>query len=147
LSSLIRRYLPHLLVGLSISLIMVGAYAAVGFAASASPKALWSQNPTTITFSGSAGIGSSGSVGEDVKCAPKTDNVVLKTTVSNPTKVSLTVRPGGEATCGPAPDSVTVTAQCLVVALSCKGTYTGSVTILQGYATIPPSLVVTIVVT
>ena len=143
----IRRYLPHLIIGLSISLIMVGAYAAVGFAASASPKALWSQNPATITFSGSAGIGSSGSVGEDVKCAPKTDNVVFKTTVSNPTKVSLTVSPGSEATCGPAPDHVTVTAHCLVAAPNCKGTYSGTVTIFQGYSTIPPSLAVTIVVT
>ncbi len=144
MSSPIRRYLPHLLVGLSISLIMVGAYAAVGFAASSAPRAVWSLNPVTITFSGSA---SSGSVGELVKCAPKTDNVVLKTTVSNPTKVSLTVNPTSEATCGPAPDPITVTATCLVVALSCKGTYSGSVTIFQGYATIPPSLAVTIVVT
>jgi len=126
---------------------MVGAYAAVGFTASTSPKALWSQNPTTITFSGSAGIGSSGSIGEDVKCAPKTNAVTFRTTVSNPTKVSLTVSPTGEATCGPAPDHVTVTAHCLVAAPNCKGTYTGTVTIFQGYATIPPSLAVTIVVT
>jgi hypothetical protein len=144
MSSPIRRYLPHLLVGLSISLIMVGAYAAVGFAATSAPKAVWSLSPVTITFSGSTG---SGSVGELVKCAPKTDNVNFKTSVSNPTKVSLSISPTGEATCGPAPDSVTVTAHCLVVALSCKGTYSGSVTIFQGYATIPPSLAVTIVVT
>jgi hypothetical protein len=61
--------------------------------------------------------------------------------------VSLTVNPTSEATCGPAPDPVTMTAHCLVVALSCKGTYTGRVTIFQGYSTIPPSLAVTIVVT
>jgi len=123
---------------------MVGAYAAVGFAASSAPKAVWSLNPVTITFSGSAG---SGSVGEFVKCAPKTNDVIFRTTVSNPTKVSLTLSPTSEATCGPAPDPVTVTAHCLVVALSCKGTYTGTVTIFQGYNTIPPSLAVTIVVT
>jgi len=145
LSSPIRRYLPHLLVGLSISLIMVGAYAAVSFAASSAPKAIWSANPVTMTFSGSAGLGS---VAEDVKCAPKTTNVVFHTSVSNPTKVSLTVSPTGEATCGPSPDPVTVTAHCLVVAPTCKGTYTGTVTIFQGYySTIPPSLAVTIVVT
>jgi len=126
---------------------MVGAYAAVGFASSTASKALWSANPVTITFSGSGGIGSSGSVGEFVKCAPKQDNVVFHTTVSNPAKISLTTSPNGEATCGPAPDMVTITAICLVAALNCKGTYTGTVTILQGYATIPPSLAVTIVVT
>ena len=126
---------------------MVGAYAAVGFASLTAPKALWSANPVTITFSGSSGIGSSGSVGEIVKCAPKVDNVVFHTTVSNPTKISLTINPNSEATCGPAPDMVTITATCLVAALNCKGTYTGTVTILQGYATIPPSLAVTIVVT
>jgi len=123
---------------------MVGAYAAVGFAVSSAPKAIWSANPVTITFSGSAG---SGSVGEFVKCAPKTDNVNFKTSVNNPVKVSLTVSPTGEATCGPSPDPVTVTAHCLVAAPICKGTYTGTVTIFQGYSTIPPSLAVTIVVT
>src|SRR5690349_24165073 len=91
LQSLIRRYLPHILVGLSISLIMIGAYAAVGFASSGAPKALWSVNPVTVAFSGSAGTGSSGSVGETVKCAPKVDNVVFHTAVNNPTKVSLTI--------------------------------------------------------
>ena len=123
---------------------MVGAYAAVGFAASSAPKAIWSANPVTITFSGSAG---SGSVGEFVKCAPKVTNVNFKTSVNNPVKVSLTVSPTGEATCGPSPDPVTVTAHCLVAAPACKGSYTGTVTIFQGYSTIPPSLAVTIVVT
>ncbi len=143
----IRRYLPHLLVGLTISLIMVGAYSAVGFASLTAPKALWSANPVAITFSGSAGIGSSGSVGEVVKCAPKVDNAIFHTSISNPTKISLTVSPDSEATCGPAPDAVTVTATCLVTAPNCKGTYTGTVTIFQGYSTIPPSLAVTVVVT
>jgi len=69
---------------------------AVGFASLTAPKALWSANPVTITFSGSAGTGSSGSVGEVVKCAPKVDDVVFHTTISNPTKISLTVSPSGE---------------------------------------------------
>jgi len=120
---------------------------AVGFASLSAPKALWSANPVTIKFSGSSGTGSSGSVGEVVKCAPKVENVVFHTTVSDPTKISLAVSPGGEETCGPAPDSVTVTASCLVAAPNCAGTYTGTVTIFQGYSTIPPSLTVTIVVT
>ena len=126
---------------------MVGAYVAVGFASSTGSKAIWSTNPVTIKFSGSAGIGSSGSVGELVKCAPKVNNVAFHASVSNPTKISLTVSPGSEATCGPAPDAVTVTATCLVTAPNCKGTYTGTVTIFQGYSTIPPSLAVTLVVT
>ena len=120
---------------------------AVGFASLSAPKAIWSANPVTIKFSGSSGTGSSGSVGEVVKCAPKVDNVVFHTTVSNPTKVSLSTSPGGETTCGPAPDGVTVTASCLVAAPDCKGTYTGTVTILEGYTNISPSLSVTIVVT
>src|SRR5436309_13138346 len=105
---------------------MVGAYMAVGFASLTAPKALWSANPVTITISRSAGTGSSGSVGEVAKCAPKVDDVVFHTTVSNPTKISLTVSPSGETTCGPAPDAVTVTAQCLVAAPNSKGTYTGT---------------------
>jgi hypothetical protein len=134
-------------VGLSISLIMVGAYAAVSFASLTAPKAVWSANPVTITFSGSAGTGSSGSIGEFVKCAPKVDDVVFHATPSNPTKVSLAVSPGEEATCGPAPDAVTVTAHCIVAAPNCKGTYSGTVSILQGYNSLPPSLAVMIVVT
>ncbi len=144
LSNPIRRYLPHLLVGLTISLIMVGAYLAVGFASLNAPKALWSANPVTITFSGSAGTGS---VGEFVKCAPKLTDVVFHATVGNPSKISLTIGPPGEATCGPSPDAVTLTAHCLVAAPDCKGVYTGTITIFEGYNTIPPGLAVAIVVT
>jgi len=144
LSNPTRRYLPHLLVGLTISLIMVGAYLAVGFASLNAPKALWSANPVTITFSGNAGTGS---VAEFVKCAPKLTDVVFHATVSNPSKISLTIGPPGEATCGPSPDAVTVTAHCLVAAPDCKGVYTGTITILEGYNTIPPGLAVAIVVT
>ena len=144
----IRRYLPHLLVGLSISLIMVGAYAAVGFASSSTPKALWSTNPLSITFSGSGGTSSSGSVGDSFKCAPPvTSPVVLHTSVSNPPKISLSTSPSSFASCGPSFNTVTITAHCLVAAPNCKGTYTGTVTIFQGYTTFPPNLSVTIVVT
>src|SRR6266487_2162556 len=144
----IRRYLPHLLVGLSISLIMVGAYAAVGFASSTTPKALWSTNPLSITFSGSGGTSSSGSAGDSFKCAPPvTGSVVLHTSVNNPTKVSLAVSQSSFASCGPSFSTVTITAHCLVAAPSCKGSYTGTVTIDQGYSTFTPNLQVTIVVT
>src|SRR5438094_8842194 len=96
---------------------MVGAYMAVGFASVNAPKAIWSTNPVTITCSGSAGTGS---VGESVKCAPKVSNIVFHTTVSNPAKSSLTGRPGSDATCGPSPDAVSVTAHCLVGASARK---------------------------
>src|SRR5881296_605003 len=109
---------------------MVGAYMAVGFASLTAPKAIWSANPVTITFSGTAGIDSSGSIGEFVKCAPKLIDVVFHTTVSNPSKISLTIGPPGEVTCGPSPDAVTVTAHCLVAAIDCKGAMSNDVSVL-----------------
>ncbi len=149
LSSPIRKYLPHLLVGVSISLIMVGAYAAVGSASSTTPKSLWSTSPLTITFSGSGGTSSSGSAGDSFKCAPSVTGVTLKASVSSPTKISLTVSQTVFASCGPPFNSVTLTTNCLVDASNCKGTYTGTVTIFQPseYRTISPDLSVTIVVT
>ena len=61
---------------------------AVGFASVNAPKAIWSANPVTITFSGSAGTGSSGSVGELVKCAPKVTDVVFHTAATiNPSRI------------------------------------------------------------
>ena len=127
---------------------MVGAYAAVGFAFSTAPKALWSTNPLSITFSGSGGTGSSGSVGDSLKCAPAVAGPIsLKTSVNNPTKISLSTSPSNFASCGPTFNTVTITAHCLVTALSCKGTYTGTVTVTKGYTTYAPNLSVTIVVT
>ncbi len=144
MQSPIRRYLPHLLVGLSISLIMVGAYAAVGFASNSEPKALWSTNPLQVTFSGSGGTSSSGSAGDSFKCAPDVKGpITLKTSVSNPTRISLTTSPTTFDSCGPTFNTVTITAHCVVTAPQCKGTYTGTVTILKGYATYPPNLSVT----
>lgn len=124
---------------------MVGAYAAVGFASNSAPKALWSTNPVSITFSGNAGAGSSGSVGDSFKCAPAVTAVTLRTTGSNPAKISLTVNPSS-GSCGPSFTTITLTAHCLVS--NCKGSYTGTVTLFKGqYTSIPPSLAVTIVVT
>src|SRR5437660_9935788 len=148
MQSPIRRYLPHLLVGLTIRLIMLGASDAVGFASSSTPKALWSTNPLSITFSGSGGTSSSRSAGDSFKCAPAvTGPVTLKTSVSNPTKISLTTSPSTFASCGPSFNTVMVTAHCVVPAPTCKGSYTGTVTITKGYTTYSPNLSVTIVVT
>jgi hypothetical protein len=128
---------------------MVGAYAAVGFASSSTPKALWSTNPLSITFSGSGGTSSSGSAGDSFKCAPDVTDVALKTSVSTPTKISLTASQTSFVSCGPPFNSVTLTAHCLVTAPNCKGSYTGTVQIFQPsqYRTILPNLSVTIVVT
>lgn len=126
---------------------MVGAYAAVGFASSTTPKALWSTNPLNISFSGSGGTGSSASGGDSFKCAPDvTGPITLKTSVSNPTKISLTTSPLTFASCGPSFNTVTITTHCLVSALSCKGTYSGTATVTKGYITYSPTLLVTITV-
>lgn len=87
MSSVIRPYLPHLLVGVLIGLVMVGAYAAVGLASINTPKSLWSISPLTINFSGSGGPSSSGSAGDSFKCAPSVTDVTLRTSVSSPVKI------------------------------------------------------------
>jgi hypothetical protein len=126
---------------------MVGAYAAVSFASSSASKALWSTNPLKITFSGIGGISSSGSAGDSFKCAPDVSGpITLKAIVSDPIKISLTTSPSTFESCGASFSNVTVTAHCLVVAPNCKGSYTGTITIFKGYATYPPNLSVTIVV-
>ena len=143
LLSVLQRYLPHLALGLTISLVMVGAYLSVGVASNGSSKVLWSTNPLRIAFLGTNG---SGSASESVKCAPKLETVDFHTIVNNPLKISLATRPSGDTSCGPAPVSIIVTAACLVPAGICKGTYAGSLRIEQGYSTILPILAVTIVV-
>ena len=125
---------------------MVGAYAAVGIAASSSPKALWSTNPLTINVPANTGTGTAS---DSFKCAPPTTGVTLKTSVNGlgASKVTLTVSPSTFASCGPPYQSVTLTAHCIVLGNPCKGTWSGTVTIFKGYSTIPPSLTVKIVVT
>ncbi len=125
---------------------MVGAYAAVGFAASSSPKALWTTNPLTINVSANTGTGSAT---DSFKCAPFVTGIVLKASVSGlgASKVTLTASPSSFASCGPPFTTVTLIAHCIVLGATCKGTWSGTVTIFQGYSTIPPSLAVTIVVT
>ena len=140
--STIRRYLPHLLVVISISLVMVGSAATV-LSATSTPKALWSTNPITITFSHNTGAGSAT---DSFKCAPPyLKPIVLTTTVNNPVLVSLTTSPSSFPQCGPSYTTFTLTAHSIV-----PGTYSGTVTIRQTsqYGTaIPPSLIVKIVVT
>jgi hypothetical protein len=116
---------------------MAGAYAEVGFASLTAPKAVWTINPLTMT-----GIGSAS---DPFKCAPAvTSPVTLKSSVSNPIKISLSPSHTSFATCGQLFNPLTLTVHCLVA--SCAGTYTATVAITQGYSTIPPSLSVTIIV-
>ena len=143
----IRPYLPHLLVGLSIGLIVLAAYAtSISLASGTVPKALWSTNPLAISFSDSGGTSSSGSAGDSFKCAPPvTSPVDLHPSVSDPSRISLTVSPTRFVSCGPQFTTVTITARCLVSASDCKGAYVGTIAIFQGaYTTFPPKLQVTI---
>src|SRR5215510_862639 len=142
--SVVRRYLPQLLVGLAISAIMVAAYAAVGFSASNQPKATWATNPVTISFSGVSG---SGSASDSFTCSTAASSIIIIAKASS-SKVSLTATPTTFPSCGSAPDNVTLTATCLVPAAQCKGTYNGQVQIRQpaNYRNIPANLAVTIIV-
>ena len=147
MQSLIRRYLPHIILGLSVSLVIVGAYLAVGIAQINAPKASWAINPLTITFSGAA---HSGATTDSFTCSPSTTNIFLTARSSNPSMISLTVAPTSFASCGSTPDTVTITATCLVSATQCKGTYQGLVQIHSPsnyYGNIPDNLKVIIVVT
>ena len=134
-----------MLVGLSISLIMAGAYAAVGLAAGSSPKATWAVNPVTITFPATVGTGTKG---DSFACSPSTSSITLISKASTP-KVSLFVAPSSFASCGSSPNAVTLTANCLVSAAQCRGTYSGLVQLRQpaNYRDIPANLAVTIVMT
>ncbi len=140
-----RHYLPQLLVGLTISAIMLSAYAAVGFSSSNVPKATWAINPVTMTFQGSEG---KGNTADSVTCSPAASGLVFNAHVSKPNRLSLTVAPGFFS-CGSSPQPVTLTATCLVSPAECQGTYQGIVQIRQpaNYRDIPANLRVTIVVT
>ncbi len=64
--------------------------------------------------------------------------------------IALTVAPSSFASCSSTPDTVTLTATCLVPAAQCVGTYQGIVQIRNPanyYGNIPANLKVTIVVT
>src|SRR2546422_8775062 len=140
LSVPIRQFLPHILVALALVAVVAASYSSV-LASSSSPKVLWSANPVTISFN-SVSVGSSGSVGDSLKCAPPVTNVVFTTSVSS-SKIKLTVNPAS-GPCGPSFGSITITAQCqTLTAALCKGEYSGSVTVHNGSQygnTIPPSL-------
>src|SRR2546428_1330784 len=124
---------------------MVGAYGEIGFATTSQPKATWAVNPVTITFPATAGTGTKG---DSFTCSPATSSLTLiaKASTSN---LDLSVAPSSFASCGSSPNSVTLTAHCLVSPAQCRGTYSGLVQIRQpaNYRNIPANLAVTIVVT
>ncbi len=140
LSSPVKQYLPHLMVGVTISLVMIGAYAVVGFSASTNPKASWATNPLTIHFVSTAGRGG---VLDSFACSPSASGVVLLAKAST-AKVSLTATPTSFSSCNSFPHAVTLTAQCLVSPTLCRETYSGLVQIRQpaNYRNIPANLAV-----
>jgi hypothetical protein len=126
-------------------LVMLAAYAAVHLVPNTSSNESWSENPVSIVFTASAGIGSSGSVRDSFKCAPPVSNVNMRTTVNDPTRISLTLSQYSIVSCGPSFTTITITAKCLVSA--CEGSYTGTIEIVNGeYTIIPTGLTVTITV-
>src|SRR5437773_4714527 len=146
MQSFIVRYLPYIIAGLAITVIMVGAYVSVGPIQSAAPKAGWGTDPVTITFASAAG---QGSAIDSFTCDPSTTNVMLVAHEST-VNIALSVAPSSFASCSSTPDTVTLTATCLVPAAQCVGTYQGLVQIRNPanyYGNIPANLKVTIVVT
>src|SRR5437762_14241437 len=146
MQSFIVRYLPYIIAGLAITVIMVGAYVSVGPIQSAAPKAGWGTDPVTITFAATAG---QGSAIDSFTCDPSTTNVILVAHEST-VNIALTVAPSSFASCSSTPDTVTLTATCLVPAAQCVGTYQGLVQIRNPanyYGNIPANLKVTIIVT
>jgi hypothetical protein len=126
-------------------LVMLAAYAAVHLVPNTTSKELWSENPVSIVFRATTGIGSSGSVRDSFKCAPPVANVNLRTTVNDRTRISLTLSQYSIVSCGPSFTAITITANCLVSA--CAGSYTGTIEILNDeYTIIPTGLTVTITV-
>ena len=146
MQSFIVRYLPYIIAGLAITVIMVGAYVSVGPIQSAAPKAGWGTDPVTIMFAATAG---QGSAIDSFTCDPSTTNVILVAHEST-VNIALTVAPSSFASCSSTPDTVTLTATCLVPAAQCVGTYQGLVQIRNPanyYGNIPANLKITIVVT
>ena len=146
MQSFIIRNLPYIIAGLAITVIMVGAYVSVGPIQSAAPKAGWGTDPVTIMFAATAG---QGNAIDSFTCIPSTTSLTLIARASTG-NIALTVAPSSFASCSSTPDTVTLTATCLVPAAQCVGTYQGIVQIRNPanyYGNIPANLKVTIVVT
>lgn len=143
MSGFFRGHLLYFAIAVIVPLIMIGAYASVGLAFNSTSKELWSTNPLPIVFSGAGGAGSSGRAVDSFKCAPPVENINLKTTTSDPARISLTLSQYSFVSCGPPFRTITLTAQCLVS--TCNGNYTGTVLIFRDqYDLVPTGLVVNI---
>lgn len=143
MSGFFRGHLLYLVIAIIVPLIMLGAYASVGLAFNSTSKELWSTNPLSIVFSGNQGAGSSGNAVDSFKCAPPVANIDLKTSVNDPTRISLTLSQYSFVTCGPPFRTITLTAECLVS--TCRGNYTGTVLIFRDqYDLVPTGLVVNV---
>src|SRR5207244_9509637 len=125
---------------------MVVGYTSVVLVQNAAPKAGWGTDPVTITFASAAG---QGSVIDSFTCDPSTTSITLISHAST-VNIALTIAPSSFASCSLTPDTVTLTATCLVPAAQCVGSYQGLVQIRNPanyYGNIPANLKVTIVVT
>ncbi len=144
---LIGRYLATLGVAAAIASLIVFSYASVAFSPSltSTPKATWTINPLTFSFSAAAG---SVSASDSVSCSPNAGFVQLRPKSSNPAKLALSASPPSVASCASSPATVTVTATCLVSANLCRGSYAGQVQVRQpaNYRDIPATLKVFITV-
>src|SRR5207247_7648686 len=117
MQSFIARYLPYIIAGLAITVIMVAAYVSVGPIQSAAPKAGWGTDPVTITFASAAG---QGSAIDSFTCDPSTTNIMLLARAST-VNIALTIAPSSFASCSSTPDTVTLTATYIVQASYCVG--------------------------
>src|SRR6266566_3937511 len=118
------RYLPYIIAGLAITVIMVGAYVSVGPVQRDAPKAGGGTDPSTTSLT--------------------------LTAHASTVNIALSAAPSSFASCSSTPDTVTLTATCLVPAAQCVGTYQGIVQIRNPanyYGNIPANLRFTIVVT
>lgn len=143
MSGFFKGHLLYFAIAVIVPLIMIGAYASVGLAFNSTSKELWSTNPLLIVFSGAGDAGRSGSAVDSFKCAPPVEDINLKTAISDPTRISLTLSQYSFVSCGPPFRTITLTAQCLVS--DCRGNYTGTVLVFRDqYDLIPTGLVVNV---
>jgi len=105
---------------------------------------------TSAGFAFAAATGTGSATGS-FTCSPSISDITLRILVSNPMRMSLTATPSSFSSCSSTPDTVMLTAHCLVSAALCKGSYQGLVQIRQpdNYRDVPANqkIVITVTVT
>jgi hypothetical protein len=128
--SRLKLFVPHIIVIIALSSILVAGYTSVILqtATPPTPKVTWEQRPLTISFSATVG---SGNAQNRFTCNPSTGPIVMRVISNAPTKIQLSVSPLSFTSCGSIPQLITVTATCLVPALECRGNHSGLVQVRQ----------------